>query len=284
MPNSSRTTSLVTLSLFCVSFGCGDPRDSTKDGNTEPYIEAVCDTSGPKTLCRASVEGIRAHIEEFGPLQKEMDMVYLTAFDPNDAEELEAIEKINRLDLRSTNNSDMRFLSSLKEANSIRIISCDNLQSLAGLENLTFVGSSIDIEFNPSLASLTGLENLAQLGDGLETGNIKILQNNSLQNIEALGSLENARGIMLQNNGTMLSPGTLPSLTSLGFLELFNNDALESIGSFPSLMEISVTINTRNNDVFPDCEAEKLAESLPNFEGELILDNNKPNSRCADLE
>lgn len=279
----------VRFALFatvvCVGLtSCGDPQNSTKNSNTEPYVEAVCDTSGPRTLCRASVEGIRAHIEEFGPLQKEMDMVYLTAFDPNDAEELETIEKINRLDLRSTNNADMRFLSSLKEASSIRIISCDNLQSLAGLENLTLVSSSIDIEFNPSLTSLTGLENLAQLGDGLETGTIKVLQNNSLQNIEALGSLESARGIDLQNNEGMTSPGTLDSLASLGTLTLINNDSLKSTGSFPSLLDISESIYTKNNDVLPDCAVEKLAESLPNFEGELTLDNNKPNSRCADLE
>ena len=55
-------------------------------------------------------------------------------------------------------------------------------------------------------------------------------------------------------------------------------------GSYPKLDEVRLGITARDNDLLPECEVEQLANSLSDFSGDLTLEDNKPNSRCADIE
>ena len=209
-----KTTHIIVLAA--VVTGCGESQDPP--GDEPAYVEAVCGNPSAKILCRASVEGIEAHIEEFGPIQEEMEEVYLTDFDPNDTELLKVITKVDRLNVQLADNTDMTFISNLQEARRVRINKNSNLVSLRGLEKLMKVGDDVELKYNPSLESLDGLNGLRTIGDGEESGSLFIFQNERLKDISGLGSLESVRGIVLQNNVMMTTPGTLPSLTSLGHL------------------------------------------------------------------
>ena len=59
---------------------------------------------------------------------------------------------------------------------------------------------------------------------------------------------------------------------------------MTSLGEFPSLERVIIALAIRDNDALPDCDGETLAENVEMFEGNLLLERNKPNSRCNDLE
>jgi hypothetical protein len=283
-PGRIMNVRFALLAIVCVcSLGCGDQQGSQTNMDLEPREDAICDFAGPKALCRASAEGVRAHIEEFGPLQKEMDWIILDGFDPNDVEELKVIESTTELRLNSIESEDLSFLAGLKKAYRIQIERNPKLKSLKGLENLNRVKHSLRLDENALLKSLEGLGSLTYIGDPQHGEGLTIFDNDSLESIENLSALESVFSIVIQNNNALENPGTLPKLKDTHGLIFRNNDGLISAGNYPVMEPIS-TLLFEDNDVFPDCEAEKLAESLPSFEGELTLDNNKPNSRCADLE
>ena len=275
-----RRTILAAV-VLCV--GCGDPQDSQTNTDLGPREDAICDFAGPKALCRASAEGVRAHIEEFGPLQKEMDWVILDGFDPNDVEELKAVESVVQLQLTNLNSKNLGFLEILASANRIRIERNFQLESLQGLNNLESVDYSFQLFENTKLISLEGLENLRRVGSESDGEGLTILQHESLVNLEGLSSLETVFLLNVQNNSAMASPGTLPKLRATEAIVFDNNDAMVDAGSYPALEKTSVLKFVENNS-FPDCEGEKVAEAIPNFDGKLTLEDNKPNSRCAALE
>mgnify|MGYP000091282464 CR=1 FL=1 len=270
---------LLLLSLSA----CGDPQGSKTNTDLEPREDATCDFAGPKALCRSSAEGVRAHIEEFGPLQKEMDWIILDGFDPNDVEELVVVESVVQLQLTSLESTDLQFLSGLTSATRISIERNFELESLQGLENLELVNESIELRENTALQSLAGLSALKQVKAGGTGGGMRLLQNHSLTNLDGLDSLEQASVIDIQSNNGLESPGSFPKLTSVGAFVFDNNDVMTTAGDYPSLKEVSF-LTFRKNDVLPDCESEKVAEAIPDFDGKLTLEDNKPNSRCADLE
>ena len=275
-----RRTILAAV-VLCV--GCGDPQDSQTNTDLEPREDAICDFAGPKALCRASAEGVRAHIEEFGPLQKEMDWIILDGFDPNDVEELKAVESVVQLQLTNLNSQNLGFLEMLASANRIRIERNFQLESLQGLESLEVVTESIELRENVALESLTGLGALREIKARGTGGGLRLLQNHELTDLNGLDSLEQASVIHVQSNKGLESSGSFPSLLDVGALVFDNNDAMTTVGDFPNLENVSF-LTFRKNDIFPDCEGEKVAEAIPNFDGKLTLEDNKPNSRCADLE
>ena len=95
------------------------------------------------------------------------------------------------------------------------------------------------------------------------------------------GSCSNSQ---LPRDGFLFQPLTSLSEHGWGHLTFFNNDAMLEPGSYPKLDEVRLGITARDNDLLPECEVEQLANSLSDFSGDLTLEDNKPNSRCADIE
>ena len=275
-----RTQALFTALFF---IGCGNQQNQNSQADNNSNTAATCDFAGPKALCRSSVEGVRAHIEEFGPLQTDMDWVILDGFDPGEVEELSGITSVLELRLSGHESKDLAFLKGLDSANRIIIERNPRLETLRGLENLTRVGDSMRLDENVELKTLEGLENLTYLGDPNNGEGLTLIRNTKLESIEGLSALEESFAFIIQNNASLKNPGTLPNLKRTGGFVFLNNDALENTGVYPSLQEAK-TLKFERNDIFPECEAEKFAEAIPNFEGDLILEDNKPNSRCEDIE
>lgn len=274
----------LSLLLSCsLLHGCGDSQAPPSEDNPAPQVEANCDSAGPKVLCRASAEGVKAHIEEFGPIQKHMDLVILTGFDPNEVEELQNIESAFDVTLKNLESEDLMFLRNLKEVSRIFAERNFKLKSLKGLEKVEKITNYLELRENTALESLEGLENLRTVKPGGVGDGIFLLQNHSLKNLDALSSLEVTSLLNVQSNDGFETPGTLPQLQSVGSLVLNNNDAMVDAGAYPKLEEAEFLV-FKKNGVMPDCDGEKVAEAIPNFDGELTLEDNKPNSRCEDIE
>jgi hypothetical protein len=129
-------------------------------------------------------------------------------------------------------SEDIAAISSCTEITGDLTIEYSALSSLAGLENLTSVGGTLEIASNVSLTSLNGLEGLTSVGE------LDIRNNNSLTSLtglENLGSVE--VGLRINSNWVSLtSLNGLEGLTSVGgILYISSNRALTSLAGLENL-------------------------------------------------
>jgi len=110
------------------------------------------------------------------------------------------------------------------------------LETLSGLDNLTYIGGSLTIECCNVLGSLTGLDNLTSIGGGLYIGC------NALNNLEGLDNL--------------ISIG--------GFLTMENNDVLTSLTGLDNLEAGSITdLTIKSNNSLSECDVNSICEYRP---------------------
>ncbi len=143
------------------------------------------------------------------------------------------------------------------------------LTSLAGLEDLTFIGGRyLSLQDNASLTSLSGLSGLTSLGEDLQ-----IVDNASLVSLAGLEGLTSISGqLRITGNGSLESLEGLVNVTSVdaGFT-LTGSSALSSLAGLESLASVSSVFNVFSNDAL---ESFTGLESLTTVDGILsILDN-----------
>ena len=165
-------------------------------------------------------------------------------------------------------------LGNLTSVGSLAIISNPELTSLAGLESLTSVGG-LRIWSNSALTSLTGLENLASVGEFLQ-----ISSNYMLSGLTGLDNLTSIDGnFSIQNLSSLRSLAGLDNLTSVGgFLDMRSNSALRSLAGLENLTSIGGYLGIESNIMLRDVDALASITSIGTF---LIVENNTTLSRCT---
>jgi hypothetical protein len=123
----------------------------------------------------------------------------------------------------------------------------DSLLNLTGLENLTYIGGSLNLGRtqpypyygNPSLINLTGLGNLTRV-----EGDLNIAHNSSLVNLFGLNNLTTIEGnLAIKSNGSLINLSGLENLSSIeGDLTIGGyyggNGSLEDISALSNLTSI----------------------------------------------
>lgn len=181
-------------------------------------------------------------------------------------------------------------------------INGDNITNLNGLNGLTFIGGSLNINGNNALTSLTGLDNLTSIGDelsifgngalssltGLENlsfiGNILyIFGNNALTSLTGLQNLTSLEeGLTLFYNDALVSLTGLKNLTSIGnFLSIGGNNTLTSLTGLENLASIGGAFSIGKNNALTSLTG---LENLTSIGGALIISENNSITSLTGLE
>ncbi|EDQ87544.1 uncharacterized protein MONBRDRAFT_27342 [Monosiga brevicollis MX1] len=141
----------------------------------------------------------------------------------------------------------------------VEISNNNALQTIDGLDELTWVGGSVVIEYNSALTGVDGLNSLETIGQDLTiTLNPKL---GDLDGLDQLSSVNDTLNIRV-NNGLQNVDG-LSRLTKIGgALHISNNAALESIEGLGSLVEVGDTVSVCSNPSLNATIAEIMLDNL----------------------
>ncbi|KAA3641090.1 MAG: T9SS C-terminal target domain-containing protein, partial [Bacteroidetes bacterium] len=123
-----------------------------------------------------------------------------------------------------TNLDGLENLTSVPNGD-FNLLSNHGLQTISGLENLTYIDRDLEIQYNYELNDLSGLENLSELG-----GNLTI-RNNGITTISSFNEIDTIYGSLSINNNLQLS--TLNAFNNL--IHVSNNMGL---GSSPEMSQL----------------------------------------------
>lgn len=179
--------------------------------------------------------------------------------------------------------------------NQIRISGCDNLTSLAGLENLKTIEYGITLEVLPLLTDISVLSNLESIGsklrvaqchsltdlDGLqkitELDEISIYDNDGLTSLKGLENLVSLNSIIIGFNSSLADLSELNNISSLEILDISGNSTLSNLTGLENLTFVSIATVSENQNLISFEGLDKLEEvnrfvillnpSLQNFNG-----------------
>jgi hypothetical protein len=186
--------------------------------------------------------------------------------------------------LSLTYNQELESLNGLNQVNIIdgylRIEDHGaNLQNMAGLEQLTEVGSYILIDGNPGMIDLVGLDNLVQ-ANGLHVEN-----NLEIRSLEGLNQLTTLGGsLYLENNNRLKNLDPLLNLTSItGNIILNWNDSLTSLFGLQHVESGTITdLYFDNNRMLSNCEIDCVCDFLANPAGTIYISGNATGCSTTD--
>ncbi|MBN2172951.1 MAG: T9SS type A sorting domain-containing protein [Bacteroidales bacterium] len=145
------------------------------------------------------------------------------------------------------------------------------LINLSGIENLTSIGGPLYIIENNNLTSLNGLDNLSYIGVGAGYSLI-IIGNNSLANLNGLENINSLEGrLVIGDNDSLTSISGLSNLNSIGGLNLEFNDAITNLTGLENVTSISGDLSIHNN---PNLSSLGSLENLTSVSGHVIIMNN----------
>ena len=119
--------------------------------------------------------------------------------------------------------NDIYNLDSLSTITSIYsflvIDQCDNLSSLSGLQNLSYIGITAGLGFGLWINDCDALKNLNELNGLAEIeGRIMIYSNDSLKSLSGLDNLLTVGdGLFIEYNSSLKSISSLSNLSTIGF-------------------------------------------------------------------
>jgi len=208
-------------------------------------------------------------LDGFGRLI-EVDSLLIGAVHANDLSNFESHETLRELDLSRTRGIiDLRGLPAGVELEVLDVNECPDLQSLQGLPagSVTTL-RELTVTSNPALTSLAGLEELSFVG-GRDAPGIRIEYNGALDSLAALSNLEGIAGF----NGLILRGNALTTLHGLEslvridgplvievFAQLVDVDALR-LGMGGSLAYAASGV-FRSNPKTSQCDLEALRDQL----------------------
>lgn len=144
------------------------------------------------------------------------------------------------------NISNLNGLNPITEINGYLHVFCnEDLETLAGLENLTAVGGSVDITKNPSLNSLSALSNITEYFDYFS-----IINNQSLLNLNGLENLAIVHeGFYVNTNSNLTDISALSNLKYVGeSIELTGLISLIDFTGLSGLDTVEATLFIKGND------------------------------------
>jgi len=160
-------------------------------------------------------------------------------------------------------------LDNLSSIGGILSIVSNPLTSLSGLDNLTYVGTNIEIISNVNLTSLTGLEGLTSIG-----GFLAILSNNGLTSLAGLNNVTSIGGsLVIDHNQILTSLEGLENVASIeGYLTIRGNYLLTNISDLGSINVGSIQyLQLYYNLSLSTCDVKSICDYLliPNVPAEI---------------
>lgn len=157
---------------------------------------------------------------------------------------LQTVKEIFRIN-KNDGLINLQGLEGITSANSLQIIQNANIQTLEGLNNLTFVENRLDVTDNPLLQNLNGLDNLVSVGTIFG-----VQRNATLTDISSLSKLNSSRDLVIFYNHSLTNLNGLENLSQLVNLTISNNIVLTDCCSIQPLLSsgnIGGTINIGAN-------------------------------------
>jgi hypothetical protein len=156
---------------------------------------------------------------------------------------------------------------------SVYIQDSPDLESLHGMENLTFTGN-VTIARNAFLKNLSGFKNITTFG-----GYIDIRNNDTLSSLDGLQNIVSVEdGIYIIGNNILTSLAGLYRLTSVGNnLFIIDNHALTTLG-MASLQKVGSDFKIYDNPMLCNSLAEELMNQVlaaDGIGGEIFIERNK---------
>jgi hypothetical protein len=157
--------------------------------------------------------------------------------------------------------------------------SCNpNLQNLSGLENLTYIGSFLGLEWSTSLQNCTGLNNLQHI-----RGYLKLWGNGNLNSMDGLGNLTSIGQFLdIRLNESLENLTGLENLNSIGEqLVIYYNPSLQNLTGLGSLNSIGGYFYIGENNSLNDLTGLNSNYPLTIASNELSIVNNPSLNICA---
>lgn len=248
---------VMTLAVFAA---CGDTRSTAT-----PPIEDWCDLDRPRENCELRGARIVSWEDMSELCETECDSLGSVIIGEVDKEVLKGLKgftKMSSLTLSSLDSGvvDLRFLSDLKELQSLSVYSNDGLESLAGMEDISFVKSceqcdrQIQIEYNPKLRSFEGLHNVR------EVESLSIEGHENLEAIDGFESLERA-SVFISGNAKLKRISGFKNMRNPSAISITINQNLERIDGFTSIQRLDFLTLDRNRKLNM-CDVDRILNQL----------------------
>jgi len=205
----------------------------------------------------------------------------------NNLNHIEGSLKIGSTNTNASGNSSLISLSGLENlsfvGNSVEIINNDALENFQGINNLDSIGGNLHVWGNHSLTDFSGLDNLIRIN-----GDVHISGNQVLPNLIGLNSLTQINGSLIVGDFAhyTLDPGNplledlegLNNLNSIGGdLKISKNDNLENLSGLDSVEGASIQdLSIYNNSLLNECDVQSICDYLSAPNGTVEIYNNAP--------
>jgi len=145
------------------------------------------------------------------------------------------------------------------------VISGYNITNLNGLDVVTSIGGSLNIECNEALASLSGLSGLSSVSGNLYLeGNLLLTNLQGLQHITFIGG-----DVQVTNNPVLVNLAGLQGLTSLsGKLWIDDNNALANLSGLDNVVSVGGPVKIFSNPALQNLNG---LEALTTVGGDLAI-------------
>lgn len=125
-----------------------------------------------------------------------------------------------------------------------------NLTSLSGLSNLTYVGSNCELDVLPNVTSLQALSKLTTVGGNLDIQNNGALTSLAgLENITKTGLTVEGGNFIVSNNALLASLTTFKLTSVKGYMTISSNPKLANLDGLASITSVSSSVRIESNDV-----------------------------------
>lgn len=154
------------------------------------------------------------------------------------------------------NVSNLKILESV---GSLTLCNNWNLNSLEGLENLTYIDNRLLITNNKKLISLNGLNNLSNVKD------LRIDNSDALINLKGLDNLFLRGYLSIINNNALKSLEGLENLKTVHDLVIWQNSSIESLKGLNNLKTVRGSVRIAVTNVLTTLEGLNNLESIANW-------------------
>jgi hypothetical protein len=146
-----------------------------------------------------------------------------------------------------------------------------SLNSLSGLDNLSFIGGMLSIQGGYA-ANLSGLHNLASIGGQLNIYGTKILTGLSgLDNLSSIGG-----DLNIKYNDSLTNLLSLHNVTSIGgIMYIYHNNSLISLAGLDNIESGTIdNLYIFGNDSLSTCDAQSICDYLASPNGSINIHDN----------
>ena len=185
---------------------------------------------------------------------------------------LEGLSQITKIEgrLSIADNPNLNSLSGLDNLTSIGSdlqLQGNGTVDLSGLENLTSIGGSLIIFTHLHLINLSGLDQLSSIGKSID-----IELNTKLTNLSGIENITNIKNLVILDNNLLNDLTTLSGINSIsGFMKIGNNPQLSSLSGLDNITSTGGYLSIFGNDILSDLSA---LHNLNAIDGYLLIDNN----------